>query len=175
MSAYVVCKAHIDALITAGLMLPNHGPLRWFHPDYQPGWSHEEYERAKHELRWDNADEVGQMLVDECVRSVSYRYPQDDPQKGELPGPIDAYYLHPYTFARWNRHLEAVVVLKAVACYRYQSCEHPEWESSEAYQFCEALEQAAIWALPGMSEAAGWDLTEEDRNPASVIRLRQNP
>ena len=30
------------------------------------------------------------------------------------------------------------------ACYRYQACESPDWEQTEAYAFCLALEQSPI-------------------------------
>jgi hypothetical protein len=51
------------------------------------------------------------------------------------------------------------VVLKAIDCYRYQSCEHPGWASSEAQQFCLALQALAINHLPGYDQAP-WDITD---------------
>lgn len=162
MSAFVVSKTHIDGLITAGLELGRRGPLRWFYPPLDRRWTDHDHERSKRELRLENADDVGQMLVAECVRSVAHRYPDCAPQLGGLPGPCEAYYLEPYQFVPLRGRVEPSVALKAIACYRYQSCEHPEWNISEAYQFCDALEQAAIWALPGMDQAPGWEITDRE-------------
>jgi len=51
---------------------------------------------------------------------------------------------------------DPLVVLKAIACLEYQSCEHPGWLDSEARVFCQALRRVAITALPGYSAAQGW-------------------
>ena len=47
--------------------------------------------------------------------------------------------------------------LKALACLRYQSCEHPAWEASEAATFCQQLQAALIAGLPGYEDAA-WEI-----------------
>jgi hypothetical protein len=46
MSAFVVSKTHIDALLTAGLRLcsPTSGPLRWFDSDDIPDNAYQEGE-----------------------------------------------------------------------------------------------------------------------------------
>ncbi|GIW55025.1 MAG: hypothetical protein KatS3mg082_1429 [Nitrospiraceae bacterium] len=47
--------------------------------------------------------------------------------------------------------------MKALGCYRYQSCETPDWEQTEAYQFCKALEGAMVHELIDRYEAKhGW-------------------
>ena len=116
----------------------------------------ETYRRLDHSDR----DAVGQMLWDECVASVGYRY-QDSITN--LPGQIDAPWLLPYKYdylAGGNRYGEApspVAVLKLIDCYCYQSCEHPGWHTSEARLFCQALKNVTIGTLPGYDDAPwGW-------------------
>jgi hypothetical protein len=143
MSAFVVSKAHIDAMITAAIDL---------NINY---WNGE---------RWcvvsaATANEVGQALVDECVRSVSYRYPNDDVKAGELPGPGDAYYVEPYQYMRTRRFSDAEV-RDLVRCYEYQACEHPGWRTSPAEYFCRAVEGKLLSRIPG--EGARWGVEADD-------------
>jgi hypothetical protein len=69
---------------------------------------------------------VGAMLWAENVASVNWRYDDADP----VPD---------YEFSGIEAPLDDVVVVKQIACYRYQSCEHDGWESSEAYRYCHNL------------------------------------
>ena len=133
MSAYVVNKSHINALVLSGL------GLVWYH------------EGKRHELTLRSADRVGQMLLDECVKSVSYRYPDDEIT--ELPGPTDAEWLVPFKFNPVVRRPTPVQALKLLDCYEYQSCEHPGWQTSEAKAFCDVLRRNLIHRLPGYDEA----------------------
>ena len=48
----------------------------------------------------------------------------------------------------------------AIDGYSYQSCEHAEWPSSEAYQFCRALRFKMIRNLAGYALATTWDISE---------------
>jgi hypothetical protein len=50
-------------------------------------------------------------------------------------------------------------VFKALDCYEYQSCEHAEWEDSEAKSFCDALRKRAGTKVPGYEEAP-WEVTQ---------------
>lgn len=162
MSAFVVDKPHIDAMIRRALAMPQgHGPLSWYAKDPRK-LHHEELQKEYRQLTHDNADAVGQMLVDECVKSVSYRY-QDD-KVTNLPGPCDAYWLIPYKYEHPFRHRTPTPVeaLKLINCYEYQSCEHPEWEDSEAYLFCESLKSSMIGMLPGYDDAP-WEWREPVR------------
>ena len=190
MSAYVVSKAHIDFLVQAALAGPSDGVgwstqsdsnLRWFHDD--------RWHRLDRQA--DLGDErpaaigvftpidlvgpsvLGQRLLDECVASVRSRYPDMNPDDGDLPGPSDAYYMAPYL---WEPYLETrtrliapgmprvipppaptVVIAKQIANYEYQSCEHDSWESSEAHAFCRALAEGLLRSLPGW-EKAPWGI-----------------
>jgi len=147
-SAFVVDASHIDLLVSAGLVFPErhcqNSKLRWQVPNTNP------VERV--ELTYENADAIGVMLWAENYRSVDHRYPDDEE---DLPGPdgFSGATTLTYVFDSIGGMLDPVVVLKALQCYEYQSCEHPEWKTSSARQFCEALRKVAIALLPGYSEA----------------------
>jgi hypothetical protein len=106
MSAWIPSKSHIDLLVKVAI-LDGHAV------DTTP-------------------DELGQTLVDEVVKSVSYRYPDDDVEMGELPGPVDAYYLKPYAYEAPLREFTDREITAAVDCFNYQACEHPGWNASDA-------------------------------------------
>ena len=139
MSAFVVDKAHINAMVNAGLSV-RYKPLHWYTKDEE-----------SHVLNDENADEVGQMLLDECVRSVSHRY--DDSPRTDLPSRSDAEYIMPFSFKPFYQPLPPVQMLKLISCYEYQTCEHQEWKDNEAHAFCHALRSATINRLPGYEEA----------------------
>jgi hypothetical protein len=78
-----------------------------------------------------SADETGRMLWRENLKSVAYRYPDDG--DGDRPGP-DAFRdsdVDSYTWAK-TKLLNGAALYKTLACYTYQSCEHPDWADSEA-------------------------------------------
>jgi hypothetical protein len=162
MSAFVVSKAHIDAMIRRGLALAHYGPLFWYAKDFRDiqGLGYDEVKKLTRTLTDETADAVGQMLIDECVKSVSYRY-QDD-KLTNLPGPTNAYWLIPYQYQMsWGARMpNPVEALKLISCYEYQSCEHPEWHDSEAKRFCESLRHHMIAMLPGYDDAP-WEWREK--------------
>jgi hypothetical protein len=155
MSAYVVNKRHIDALVTGGLeemRRSRSSSFRWYQDD-QPAA----------ELTWDQADAVGQMLWTENILSVEYRYPDLKgfaDNENSLPGPIGLDRDEAYTFQPLNEPLSAVELLKALHCYEYQSCEHPAWATSSAKAFAEALERATMRRLPGYDDA-NWEVASD--------------
>ena len=117
MSAFVVSDTHIDALVSAGLAFARPTePMAWYHagPDSM--------ERA-YQLRPDNQTEVGAMLLAANHTSVNLLY-------GERTATESA-----YSFRRLAGVPDPVVVLKALACFEYQSCEHPDWATSQARRF----------------------------------------
>ncbi len=144
MSAWIVAKEHIDLLVHAGLHLPRHGKLRWYRTDNH--WF---------ELDRSNANEIGGKLWAENLASVAGRYPND--ADGDRPGPMDFkdHDVLTYRFQEIPGRIDPVVVLKSIACYEYQSCEHAGWQDSDAKRICEALTQACVNALPGY-DAAPW-------------------
>lgn len=150
MSAFIVGKAHIDALVQAGLTFSRHDRMRWYLPASGT-------QRCYRELDHTTANAVGKMLWAENIASVRHRYPDVSATLEDAPGPVGLtpFEVNGYTFPVFSaRKLSAVETLKAVACYEYQSCEHPEWETSEAKAFCEALTSQAIHSLPGYDDAA---------------------
>lgn len=113
MSAWVVTPAHIDVLVKGMI--------------------------EKKVIAAEDADECGRDLYAECVKSVSYRYPDDS--FDELPGLIEKIPVAEYRYVEpsdklvlTDQHYRA-----AARCYRYQSCEHPGWESSAAHDSNEHL------------------------------------
>ena len=198
MSAYVVDRAHIAALVGAA----QKRRIRWFarieegedegetHTAELP-WGPDAMSQAElpwgpdamsqAELPWgpdamsqaerrsrraeaDTLNEVAGMLHMTNRRSVAYRY--DEPIEAEIPGSCVEREV-PWTEGecRLGRNLHAIVLLKAVHGYEYQSCEHPGWEGSEAQAFCRSLTRALITELPGYSEAPGWEIS----NPVEVL------
>lgn len=157
MSAYIVDKNHIDYLLEAAVTFER-GRFNWYHNQEQ------------HQLKgYDDESRraVGQMLWDENVKSVMARYPSDSPE--ELPGPgLPTYQYEPANVC-WMK-MDPVQVLKAVACYEYQSCEHAEWGTSSAQVFVHTLRGIAIRALPGY-EAAQWGAPQPQPNTISLTRL----
>lgn len=146
MSAFIVSPAHIDALIQAGIRAghPARGgyTLTWEH-DHEPGTEEGARTRTntRHQLTRETGNRIGAMLWNENKRSVDHRY--DRATDREV-----------YRFAE-SRVTAPVAILKALSCYEYQTCEHPEWETSEARAFCTALRDAVITMLPGY-DTADW-------------------
>lgn len=130
MSAWIVSRQHIDHIVTAVI-------------------------RA--ELVADTPDNIGRMLWRECLASVAYRYPND--KDGDRPGPVDFRDSDVDTYT-WTEQaeLEPGVLVSTVKSYRYQSCEHPGWETSEA----SAIARKLLAGLAGTEAAKdadgnGWD------------------
>lgn len=145
MSAYVVDENHINYLIHAGLTLQRQYGLRWVWNVNRKAGTYE-----SGQLTRENAEEVGQKLWDENIRSVEFRYPDCIEDRERMPGPVDCNFDFHYRI-----RLDAVdplQVLMSCACYRYQSCEHHEWPESEACAIIEALEDKAISCLPGYED-----------------------
>lgn len=166
MSAYVVTREHIDYLLHAALGGPpwKRG-LYWWH-----GQSHR-LEGGDDE----QAVRVGQMLWDENVRSVSHRYPNADEDFGGLPGPVDERYVYDKHRDPWCMDgTDWVQVLKSIACYEYQSCEHDGWKDSEAYAFCQSLRGKAITMLAGFEDAAwGAPKTPAERRAETRAKMAE--
>jgi len=155
MSAWIVEKEHIDALVAAALgelHAPQYPGDGWYGPRWndetpQDDWTFEDHQTHSRTATREEADRIGSMIWWECVRSVAYRYP--DLSVDELPDCGNYKYRRP-----WGSERPPVVaILKAISCYEYQSCEHPEWKTSEAHSFCAALRDRMIDELPGYEDA----------------------
>ena len=162
MSAYIVSKSHINALVQAGLRSGMRARFTWYTRD-------EDGNLTRMELRHDNADAVGQMLLDENIKSVSSRYPSD--RLSELPGRTNSEYLMPFEWKPFVKQPTPLEAIKLIRCYEYQSCEHTEWDTSEAKQFCDCLKDWLISDLPGYDDAPWeWEDRSYDSAP-QVTRL----
>ena len=111
------------------------------------------YHNGPNYLDHANADEVGNMLMDENIKSVSHRYPDDS--LVSLPGPVSPEWLEVFKYHPLLKVPSPVETLKVVNCYEYQSCEHPTWHDSKAEAFCDNLKSYAIDALDGYNDAPG--------------------
>ena len=117
MSAWIVSKTHIDALVHAGI-------------DAEC-------------IRPEEADEFGRMLWQENLNSIHARYADTAATHSNYPGPIDfkgpadvdAYTYEPMEGGPGITLKAPAVVHYTAACYDYQSCEHAGWDGSRAHLF----------------------------------------
>ena len=170
MSAYVLDKQDIDRMVSAALhAYPAGQPgttrnLSWWRVDESgefAGWNelnvYAEHKTGDDYKQFLTPSMLGQLLVNENVTSVLYRYSEpgrtyyygaehaaemDDDTIETLPGPCDRYYMGPYVFEDPHEETTPGAVFALLDCYDYQSCEHPEWRASEAYAFCRSLREA---------------------------------
>lgn len=132
MSAFVVSDNHINVLLTFAII--KRASYYW-----RPA-------QARMQISADNADQIGQILLEENFRSVNYRYSDSEPP-------------HRYQYQRVRSdNYSAVDVLKAVNCLDYQSCETPDWPDTHAYAILDGIKDRAIRALPGYDDSKGWSL-----------------
>ena len=147
MSAFVPSKLHYDLLVKTIIEGPA-DPL-----DPQDSLS----------FRWSpkasSYDELGETLLRETVRSVWHRYEDEDM--------IPDWARQRYTYKDPGFALSPVEFIKALQCYRYQSCEHPGWEGSEADRLTkEALLGVSLDLVTVLLEeeydSAPWEWTEKE-------------
>lgn len=142
MSAFLVSENHIRFLVAA---MRDHRVgeyVKMLNPYDAPGEQTDIY--ASHVTDTD----LGQMLWDENAASVNYRYTEaDSAPTFTMKRTMD-------TLANVQK---AGYIFKAIACYEYQSCEHPGWSDSIAKQLCDALRSKAETITPGY-ESAPWGI-----------------
>lgn len=177
MSAFVVSKTHIDAMVTAGVRFGEPGrsrlqgshPVRWFAPGmeeeegaYEEGqaWGPracEIAEKYRREITLDTAEQTGQMLWAENRRSVNHRYAEEEWEEV-------------YQFEELGNEVDPITVLNAISCYEYQSCEHPDWEKSEAFAYCRALKDRCISILTQNDDT--WEINDPEIFGTRFHRIR---
>jgi hypothetical protein len=120
MSCFLVSQKHIDTLISCAA--------------FRYGLSYR-HKRKRHDVS--DPQSVGEMLYNQNVCSTIMRY-------GDRS-------LVWYKYKRFRPvfFMPPVAVLKALHCYQYQACETSDWEETQAYAFCRALERALVQELPG--------------------------
>ena len=165
MSAYIVEKAHVVYLVEAAINDTHGSAFRW--------WTGERPNLESHSLDrcdYERAAEVANMLWCENIKSVSNRYPHES--SATLPGTTEKSRVitaRDFEGVRWLR-FDPVQVIKACHCFDYQSCEHDEWEASEAKAFIEALKASVCHRLPGY-DAAQWGPPAKYENAANCIKI----
>ena len=145
MSAWMTNPIHVAALV------------RWY---ANPRHTHIQT------LDCDEQVALANMLHRENALSVNYRYAS---HPAEMP--------HLFKWPDINQAplMTPVQAIKAAQCLRYQSCEHPGWDDSEASRFCERVISAAISMLPGY-DAAPWGIdSASDLKPMPSELLRVTP
>ena len=146
MSAWVVSELHISAIV---------GFAYHYCPD-----SH--IFRLRKEAPEVVPDVIGQILLDENYKSVNYRYPDDTPGWGRFH----------YEWDLSRLPVNPVAVLSLIACLEYQSCEHPEWEQSEAHAILKTIKAIAIRQLPGYDKYP-WAI--DDSEGLAKARMKYEP
>ena len=131
MSAFIVSDTHINSLVRYA----SRHNVRAFHGNPM------EVFRVK-----DNEQETARLLLDENVKSVNYRYRDNEVMSitYDMGAPI----------------LTAIQAIKAAQCLRYQSCEHSDYEDSIAFKLIEAIITDAIPRLEGY-ESAKWAISDK--------------
>ena len=95
-------------------------------------------EERKHEL--------GAMPLAENVKSVNFRYGEKDAAPK-------------FVYAESKTKLSAPQIKSACECLNYQSCEHPEWETSAAFWFLAALKaKAETLGVARVNEETAWEI-----------------
>jgi hypothetical protein len=157
-SAFVLGKVHIDAMLTAALDA-GRGGLYWY----------TESGGGKH-VTVENVDELGSMLVRENVASVIHRY--DDTALHELPGMrqeiLATARTSIYRFER-TQGFGTGQMMAAITCYEYQSCEHDGWKTSDAAAFCRYLREELCTRVPGYSGT--WEIDDRGTPAVSLFEL----
>jgi hypothetical protein len=73
-----------------------------------------------------NASIYANLLWNENAKSIAYRYAE----------PIST--IEPYEFTLYD-NVRPRAATGCLNCYAYQACEHPEWPTSDAHDFCARL------------------------------------
>ncbi len=151
MSAFVVDAAHIDALLSAAINGPT-DRRPGSHLGWQPPYVHELI-GVLEPLGAGNASAAGKLLMEECIASVTYRYPD---LADELPGPVPTPLPEQYEWTDLRRVMSAIEACKAIACFEYQASQHPGWTRSGVRAFCSELRGALVTCIEGY-DAAPWE------------------
>jgi len=130
MSAFTVTNTHINALVRYA---SRHKITVFYDNKLGFQYGSKRLNVSAHE------QEVAQLLLDENIKSVNYRYSETE------TGFIE--------YDRGAPILTAIQAIKAAQCLRYQSCEHPEYDGSIAERLIEAIISDAIPRLEGYNEA----------------------
>ena len=142
MSAFIVSKAHIDAIVTFAVGAKRRvGTVKRIGQDAGQGAyvSSSDY----------TPSQIGAALWAENHTSVDYRYTETTP----VPAYVFRPKCHGSTCSKPTRLLTPLDIIKLSQSLKYQSCEHPGWKASFVNDFLNRVISAAIAALPGYDNA----------------------
>jgi hypothetical protein len=145
MSAWMLDSEQMNVILYfagAGSGIPGnrHGGA-WI--ELPSGWTH---------ITDQNASEVGAILLDQNRKSVNYRYSEDEIEQVYV-------YRKPAARDRWGDVTWSLVdAAKALASYRYQSCETNDWEQTTAYRIATRIAEHYLSLMPGYEESDGWSI-----------------
>jgi len=153
MSCYIVSTYQIDLMVKAameGLQDARISPAPHATKKWNYGGSFSFYDgKSRVEITRDNANEIGQMLLDANYASVNARYKEAD--------------LSPkYTYKDPRQCLTIPELLKCIDNYKYQACEFENWETCKARMFCNSLFKSTATMVDGY-EAAPWGFSKPVR------------
>ena len=102
--------------------------------------------------------ELAKLLMSENIRSVAYRYPNDEDGCRGYEGMKDKLLIRAAVddaarFLQNGTWLPALHIIKLCDALEYQSCETPDYEHSFAYRQLMKIKSIAICNLPGYDEA----------------------
>jgi hypothetical protein len=151
MSAFMVCKSHIDQLVSVAYYGPKDVLIQSSHL-YRP------YFRDC-ELNNDQLNDLGEMFVKENLYQHSLAISRHSHKSRRYTWTLRTVLADALCVQAARSSHDGSRALKAISCYEYQSCEHPEWKTSQVRQYCEQLRRALIGCLPGY-ESAPWEWGE---------------
>ncbi len=157
MSAYIVDKRHIDALITAAdrhagrlhdsfTFVDNEGNRHILSRTGEDSTQVSHYFGRDIRTTYHSFNTFGAYLWQENTNSVNARYAEQSETEAYHWRGID---------------VTTIQALKAVDCYEYQSCEHEGWNGSLAQSFCTILRKRLVQDLPGYDDGH-WHITEQE-------------
>ena len=155
MSAFMVGKEHVDAIVAVAMWGPRNFRASNWHRVYFGNGNGRRVEEF-------NLDEIGDMLIRENLSSIHGRYPDTETNPAETPGPIAQYWHEPYKFpftSKPSNMPDVAAAFKLLACYEYQSCEHREWATSDAYDLILQMRKSLGSCIPGYEDAP-WEWQE---------------
>lgn len=163
MSAYIVDPRTIDYLVTWAIN------KREIYAYVSDEFGPTEYDHVRTGQRFDlrqlTPNQLGQILLDENVRSVQARYPDD--RTDNLPSPCDQSRIFAYRFQPVGHQL-APWVISSCDCLHYQSCETSDYEQTLGHAVMRAIRESAI---KNLTIDAPWGVTDSDiaEHKAKVI------
>lgn len=136
MSAWIVSKAHIDALVQASI------------------------ENGLIPLDRECADLLGVLLWEENRYSVAVRYPGD--ADGEWPGPIGLTIaeIHGYRFEGVEAPMDSSIILTLADCWEYQCAEFRGWDERPGAERVRRLRAAIGDGVQASKDVRHWGIDD---------------